>query len=769
MLSNHFLTAWRQLIKRPFHTSIHLVGLSVGLGCSLLAFMYVLHEQTFDAFHDHADQVYRVVRDMDGEGTSGQYNAFRGAVDWESVPGVEQHTWLFTNSGTVHTFVSDATESVEGNYFYTDPNFFDVFSFPFVQGDATTALARPDAIVLTESAARRFFPDGNAMGKFITRKGFETLVVTGVLKDLPSNSHMAFEFLISNPFPDNRLGAIPRFRYVRTATGVAGPELTSALRQLNTPDFSYSAQPLTQIHFYSKRNDELRPPGNRMVVYSVLAIAFFVLLMGTINYINLFLANASSRGKEVGVRKAIGAGRHQLVGQFLTETLLATLLAAPLTHGLIYLALPAFSTLTGQSLPFFGTVYYWGFLLVFVCLTGIASGFYPAFVLSGKSSTSAFKGNGGARKSNLRRGLVVAQFCITTGLLLSAVVMNAQMDFIRTTDVGWDREHLVVLPGAWVFDSESRYEVFQEKLVSHPGIANAARFSYQPGWAIGKSAVQVPETGVALDVDVFFATDGFPAVLGMEILDGESFQGRSVLINAEMSRQLQWDNPIGHALDLSDVDGDVTPYEITGVLEDAQFSSLHQADGPAVFMRPPTYRSALAMYVRIETNQVAEAVPFIEQQWREAVPSRPFEFSFVDERVQALYESENRLFTIAKFSTWLGVMIAAMGLFSLSATIAAQRTKEVGIRKVFGASMSQILTLFSTYFLRLFVAGFVIAVPASIFLLNQWLNGFAFRVQIGLVQVLEVGIISIALILVSISYQGWKAAKSHPIKALRTE
>ncbi len=774
MFSFYLRTSWRQLLKRPGHTAVHLFGLSLGLGCALLAFMYVVHEHSFDRFHDQADQVYRVVQDTESNGRVDPRNAFRGSVDWASLPEVADHTWLFTNSGTVHTFVTEEIESVESDYYYVGSDFFDVFTFPFVEGNADQALASPDAMVLTESAARRLFPDGNALGSLVTRKGFETRTVTGIVEDPPSNSHLSFEFLLTSGLAEDVLGQIPRYRYVRTVDGVLEHELAASVQQLDRDDVSYSVMPMKRIHLSSKRGDELTPPGNRAVLYSALAITLFVLLMASINFVNLLLAQSTARGKEVGVRKAVGADRRQLMVQFLMEALLTALLAAPLTHLLVYLSLPWLTALTGQTFLFFGSLYYWVFLLVFVCLAGVAAGAYPAFVLSSKSSTSALKGLTGPNKSRFRNGLVATQFCITSGLLLAAVVMNAQMEFVRTTDLGWDKEHLVMLPGTWVFDSESRFEVFRNELLSHPGVSSAARFSYQPGFSLNRTAIQVPAMGVAMDVNVIYATSGFQSALGLRMLDGAGFDDdaasrQGVLISSDLSSQLDWENPIGRTVTMANGAGAPDSFEIIGVVEQAQFSSLRVDDAPIVYMPPPTYRSALATYVRIEPNRVKDVIPFIEQTWEAAVPSRPFEFSFVDERVQRLYESEYRLFAIAKYSTWLGILIAAIGLFSLSTVIAAQRTKEIGIRKVFGAKVSQILILFSGYFTRLFLVGFVIALPVSYYLMNTWLSGFAFRIDVGVLHLVQVGVFSLALVLLSIGLQAWSAARANPVKALRAE
>ena len=809
MFKNYLKIALRTLRKQIGYTSINLIGLAVGIACGLLILLFVRDELGFDRFHEKADQIHRVV--LTGHFAGNDLNAPitpapMAAALVADFPEVLTATRISPPRFTGQMMVQrDDKKFLEEGLAFVDSTFFDIFTFPLLQGNPKTALEAPRTIVLTQSMAEKYFSGEDPINQTLILADTSTYRVTGVIADVPSNSHFQFDFLASitslGPQALNEFWISNNFfTYLVLQPGYdpaqleakltaffkqyAGPQIYEALG-ISFDEFvaggntlNYSLQALTDIHLHSHMQFELSPNGDITYVYLFSVVAVFILLIACINFMNLATARSAGRAKEVGMRKALGSSRAQLVRQFLTESTLLAFLATVLAVGLVVLLLPSFNTLAGKeiSAAFLGTAPVLLGLVALAVMVGFLAGSYPAFYLSAFRPATVLKGTiqAGKRRSLLRDGLVVFQFAISIGLIAGTLVVYNQLNYVRNKTLGFDKEHVVVIQRAQELDDQTT--AFKQELLTHSAVVSVSSMSSMPGGLIGQTAYQ-PEGASGNETFIMapvFADFDYAKTLGMEIATGRDVSRDFAtdttvyLINEAAVKALDWEDPLGkHLVQIGATQSGAFNGEIVGVLKDFHFASLHQEIGALtvrVFEGPLPF-----IAVRIRPDDIPGALSFMEEKWRTFAPDQPFEYSFLDQDFDALYQAEQRLGKIFIAFAIFAILIACLGLFGLASFTAEQRTKEIGVRKVLGASVPQLVVLLSKEFTLLVVIAFVIAAPLSFFAMKDWLKEFAYHANIGLEIYVLAGVLALVIAWLTVSYQSIRAAMANPVDSLRYE
>ncbi|MGH7494331.1 MAG: ABC transporter permease [bacterium] len=798
MLKSFFKIAVRNLRKHKAHSSLNLTGLSIGMACCLLIFLYVVDELSYDTFNKKASRIYRVAtasRFGDTETASALTPAPLAMALVQDFPEVQTATRLFTLFGEA-TISHGENRFNENRVFFADSTFFEVFNIPLIRGNPKAALTQRASIVLTEAAAQKYFGEEDPLGKTLMLNTNIGLKVTGVSANVPHNAHFHFDFLISlasfgasrNPsftsqfnyhsyivlqegIPPERLEAqfpeaIKKYIGAQLPAG-AGPAAPGG-------QFRWWLQPLTDIHLHSHLAYEIEPNGNEIYVYIFSAIAVMILLIACINFMNLATARAASRFREIGVRKVLGSNRSQLVRQFLSEAILMSGMASLLALVLVELCVPSFNRLTGKHIDaeFFGNVPLVLILAGLALLVGVLAGSYPAFLMSAFRPVAALKGKLSASKSafGIRGGLVVFQFVISISLIVGTLVVQQQLQYLQDKNLGFAKEQVLVLRKAYALIG--KYETFKQELLQNPSVLSAAISHTIPGELFGLNGYRFendpPEKSYSMNV--LYADYDFVKTMGMEVIAGRDFSREfatdtsAVLLNEAAVRLLGWSDPVGKQLLLP---GNKTwRGAVVGVVKDFHFASLHQEIRPLVI-----HNAAYAQYLslRIRSENIPATLAFIASQWRAFAPEQPLDYSFLDENFNGLYQAEQRTGKIAGAFAVLSVFIAVLGLFSLASFAAEQRTKEIGIRKVLGASVAGIVRLLSSEFVKLVLAANAIAWPIAFYVMNKWLQSFAYRVDIEWRVFVLAGGMAWLIALLTVSTQAIKAARANPVESLRYE
>ncbi|HMB92408.1 MAG TPA: ABC transporter permease [Rhodothermales bacterium] len=802
MLKNYLKITVRTLARQKGYAFINIAGLVVGLAVCFLIFLFVRHELSFDRFHAQADQIYRVVQ-QEELATSG---ALAPALE-SAYPDVVRAVRISQRWPEV-LVTHDGEARYEQRFFFTDSTFFDVFNFPLVQGDPRTALTRPFSVVLTEEMARKYFGKEDPVGQTLNLKGLwdaHDFEVTGVVQSLPSNSHFTFNFLASyNTRFQTEPGAenieswryIGDYTYLRLDEEAAIEDLAAKMpafakqhegalfRNREDIDFAtwYTFQPITDIHLYSQYERELEPNSEVRYLYIFSAIALLILLIACINYVNLATARSAQRAREVGVRKVVGAHRSQLIGQFMGESVAQIGVALLLALLLVKLSLPAFNNLlqTGIRLEDAAFGQLAGIALGIGAAVVLLAGLYPATVLSRFRPAYVLKGNVGTGASNarFRHGLVVVQFAASVVLIIGTLTIQRQLDFMQEKKLGLNPEQVVVVSTRNAVSGDS-YTTFKEELLKHPDIlsitASSPALPARPEqlmevWETRPVAgeelpLQASQISVGLD---FLETMEIPLVKGRNLRPGDLDQMRAgtvtpVLINETAARHFGWTEPIGKEFGCCH---HPTP-RVVGVVEDFHYQSLKEEIDPLVLS--PTWWSRFILVRVSTTDDLAGTLAVIEDKWQTQAPDYPFDFTFLDERFAQIYDAEERLAQIFAVFSALAVLIACLGLFGLAAFMAQRRTKEIGIRKVLGATVVNIVSLLSKDLVKLVGIAFVVAAPLAYLAIERWLSDFAYHIDIGP----GIFVLTVLLVLliagVTVSYQSIKAALTDPVKSLRHE
>ncbi|MGB4843744.1 MAG: ABC transporter permease [Ferruginibacter sp.] len=804
MIKNYLKTAWRNLIKNKAFSFINIFGLSIGMSVCFIIMLFVQDELSYDKFNEKADRIVRVQfkANING-GAINESNVMPPTAQTikKDYPEVEDATRIRTY-GFPKIIINDKKFN-EGKFAYVDANFFSVFTLPIIKGDAATALLEPNSVVITKSLAKKYFGDEDALGKTIRFEGYDNPLykVTAVMENMPGNAHFHFDMLGSmESLPEAKSATWLEsnfYTYLVLQKGYdykkleaklpgmvekyMGPQILQSmgmsLAQFRTKgnELGFVLQPLTDIHLHSGNSDELEQGSDIKYVYIFGAIALFMLLIACINFINLSTAGASKRAKEVGIRKVLGSGKFALVKQFLAESVLITFIAVLISIVLIRLAIPVFNNLSGKNLHPGFSIKPIITLITIGISTGIVAGIYPAFFLSSFKPIAVLKGrfSTGTRSLGLRRGLVVFQFFISVCLIVGTIVVYQQMNFIRNKKLGYDKEQLLVLPDSYLLGRQEK--TFRDELLKDSRVVNVTMSGYRPaGPTFSNNSLIYPdgkesEIKKVLRYDV---DERYIPTLGMQMAAGRNFSGEqatdssAVIINEAAARAFGWiDNPTDHAVTKLGNNNDKTNYHVIGVVKDFHFKTLHEAITPLIMVMQPTS----GLTVKVKQGSTAGLLSTMKQRWAAYNAEEPFTYAFMDELYNKSYATEQKSGLILNIFALLTILVACLGLFGLVTYTAGQRTKEIGVRKVLGASVTQVTQMLSKEFLKLVLIACIIAFPLAWWVMNSWLQGFAYRVNISGWVFLIAAASALIIALLTVSFQAIKAALANPVKSLRTE
>lgn len=803
MLLNYLKIALRNLLRRRVSALINIFGLAIGLSSFILIMLYVVDELSYDRYHRNHDRIYRLVSISDFEGV-GEVSAsapFPVAPALKNeYPGLINEVVRVFNFQTPRSLVELGDIAYnERRLYFADSAYFDMFDYNFLMGDPHTALNEPFATVITAETARKYFRNDNPMGKTLRFEGQFDLKVTGVIEKVPSNSHFHFDILASlssaramfgGRFPQTWVWN-PCWTYIELKQGVKQEDLEANLAGF-TNKFYYDAmkenitlylQALTDIHLHSRVDYEIEPNGNITYVHILSAIAIFLLVIAIINFMNLSTATSTSRAKEIGMKKVVGASRPQLIKQFLGEAILLSFIALLLSLLMVELTLPFFNNLADKSLSltvFYQPIWFSGIFLLGL-LTGVLSGIYPAFYISSFQPLKVLKGqfSGGARGGQARKILVTIQFAISVALIVSTLIAFDQLHFLKNAELGFNKESVVIVPISRT-PIVQKYEDFRTALLANPNILSVTAMDDIFGVAHNTHEFRpegFPEDkwqfypALVVQFD-FLKTFEIPLVAGRDYnRENKTDAMNAMLINESMVKHLGWksnEDAIGKKF--RSLSGDE---RVVGVFKDFNATSLHSPASPFVLNIKENDRASgffmRYVAVRLAPGSYSESISFIEDQWHAFTPQRPFEFSFLKDELNKQYREEVRLSSFSLALTLLIILVAGMGLFGLTAYMVAQRSHEMGIRLTFGASFIDLLRLFSREYVLLVFMANLISWPVAWLLLDRWLNNFAYHTQLSLFYFVVAGIIALALTIMVIWWQTLTAVRANPIRSLRSE
>jgi putative ABC transport system permease protein len=809
MFTNYLKIAWRNLLKNKTFSLINIIGLASGLACFILITLYITDELSYDRQHEKADRIYRINSDIRFGGTELTMAVSAdpmGATLKKDYPQVEQFARIYASEGS-KLFKKDNVFITEERVVYADSTLFDVFTFPAVAGNTKTALNEPNTVVVTESTAKKYFGSVEAaMGKTMECNDERNKLykVTAVIKDIPKNSHFVFDMFLSmdnvqynfNTFLSHNfhtyivLKAGTDYKtfeknFVQVIDKYILPEAKQFMQIESMKDFektgnrlSYSLIPLTDIHLKSERYVELAANGSMQYVYIFGAVALFILLIACINFMNLSTARSASRAKEVGIRKVLGTEKKSLIRQFLAESTLTSFIALLLALVGTWLALNWFNDLAGKEFRMTDLLKP-GFILFLLALpvaVGLLAGSYPAFFLSSFKPIAVLKGkmNTGFSKSNLRSTLVVFQFFTTILLITGTIVIYKQLSYIQSTKIGFNKEQVLVVDNPSMNSSTAesfRAEVSKLSSVKASSFAGFLPVSNSSRNDNTWSTEAVMNEKSGFNMQNWRIDYDYIPTLGMEIIKGRNFSPQyggdstGLIINEATAALIGGGDPIGRKL-YTNNGQNPTVYTVIGVVKNFNYESLRKNVGPLCF-RLGNNKWTTAF--RVETKDMKNLLAQVESKFKAMAPGMPFSYSFLDESFDGMYRAEQRIGKVAFSFSFLAILIACLGLFGLATYMAEQRTKEIGIRKVLGASVSGIVQMLSKDFVKLVLIACVFAIPLAWWGTSQWLQNFAYRVSIGWWVFGAAAVIALIIAVLTVSSQAVKAALSNPVKSLRTE
>ncbi len=788
MFKNYFKTAWRNITRHKAYSALNIAGLAIGMACSILILLWVQDELSYDRFNTNADQLYRLTANA-GDFKAAVSPAGMAEGLQSEMPEIKATVRLSKPSTNLLQVGERKFE--ENRIFYADSNFLQVFSYKLVKGNPVTAMQRPDAILITEDMAKKYFGEEEALGKIIKKDNNENCTVTGILANVPSNSHLQFDVIFpmssiadkDDDLKNKEWGAFNFYTYLQldkniTLSSASFSQLIPHIEKIYKSHFSeikidFQLQPLTDIHLHSDLQIDLPGKGNIQYVNILFIVALFIIAIACINFMNLATARSARRAKEVGLRKVVGAGRTQLVIQFLSESIIISFLSLLFAIGIVYLLLPAFNQLAEKTLTINLLDGKLLLSLVGIALaTGILAGSYPALFLSNFKTIKVLKGKLTFGGGNLlfRNGLVVTQFVVTIILLVGTAVVYKQLNFIKDKNLGFDKSNLLYMP--LTGDMWNKQQALKTSLLQNPLTSNYSIISDLPTALVTgdinvmwegkdpKSQVVIP----SINVDEHF-TDVFK----IKILNGRSFSPQfkgdssNYVINETAVKLMGMtvENAVGKSLSFSGVKG-----TIIGVVKDFNFKSLQYTIDPLVLC---ISRGGGIVMLRTPPGNTEASIKALGEISQQLNPSYPFTYNFLDKDIDNLYRGEQQMGSIFNLFAFLAIFISCLGLYGLSAFMAEQRTKEIGIRKVLGASIFNIVYLLSSNFTKLIIIAVFIAVPISWLAINNWLNGFAYHIAIGWTIFFVASVVALLIAWGTVSYESIKAAIANPVKSLRSE
>ena len=789
MLQNYLLIAIRNLQRQLSYSLINIIGFAIGIACSLVIFMYIYGEWSYDRHYQHADRIYKVGISFFNMGGFGVGPEALGEFLPKEYEGVESSTRVMRANDEL---IVRNDQSFYDLVYYTDSAFFHVFSYDFIQGDPHNALRQPASVVITESVAKKYFQDSDPMGKpIMLGKDKKIFTVTGLVKDDMRSSQLKASIWASN---ETKLThqvnwtSASMYNYILLKENQSQHDLEKALdrlleKQIYTQpmgvpeDISFEAykqhpnavkfyvHALTDVHLQSKLNYEISPGGNEANLYIFGAISVFILILASVNFVNLTTARATRRAKEVGIRKVVGSTRNKLVTQFLLESIIMTTVATLLSLALAQVSLDVFRFITGETL--LNTLLFnsWNILLLFAfaLLVGILSGIYPALYLTAFKPVKVLKGNLAAGNGGFRNVLVIVQFSVSMGLMICAAVVMKQMDFMQTKDLGFNQQSVVVIDIVPKLGSST--EAFKNILAQQAEVTTVSLHSGEPGTkaVVSYATYQAPQMPDAVTLNTYYADAQYLDLMRFQLIQGRDFNNENasdssaIILNEAAAAELGLENPIGAV-----INKDLT---VIGVVRDFHWESLRTSIAPTVIRPNKEY---LQMGFRLKGN-VSGFLKKAETAWKQFAPGEVMQYHFLDENFGQMLQKEKVLGKAIGFFTALAIFISCLGLYGLSAYTAEQRTKEIGIRKVLGASTTHVVSMLNKKFARLILTSVLIAVPSSWYIMSKWIEGFAYKAQLPLWLYLAPVALAFGVALITVSFHSIKAAFVNPVDTLKYE
>ncbi|HEY0742557.1 MAG TPA: ABC transporter permease [Chryseosolibacter sp.] len=802
MLRNYFIVALRNILKDKFYSFINVFGLMLGIASCLFIAIYINDELSYDRFNAKAERTYRIIEFIETEG-SGERSSSAPfptgptlAEDYPALIETQVRFFDFQSPTLLITEQESKKEFNEPNVLFVDSTFFQVFDYNVLQGDKNTALQEPNSVLLTESTAKRYFGDTDAIGKNLRIEGRQELVVTGIMADPPSNAHFTFDFLISFSTLRNFFnGQIPEnwywnpcWTYVVLKDGVAPTDLEKnfpGFVQKYFPEFirneaRIALQPLTDIHLKSDLEFEMQANSSEENIYVFTVIGIVILFIAGMNFMNLSTARSAKRAKEVGLRKTLGSQRRQLVTQFLMESLIIALLAIVSAALVVVAGIPFFNSLAEKTIGYdvIGNPIIVATLIGIFLVVGIGSGLYPALVLSAFIPIKVLKDSAakGGRGAILRKSLVVVQFALSIIMIISTVIAINQLDFLRQSDTGFDEDQVLYISALRTPITQT-YPAFKKEMEERPDVVSVTGVLDVLGSKHQGDNFKFEGMDKSKLFSVMWVNHDFFKTFDLDIKAGRDFKENittddtlALVVNEAMAKQFGWtaDQAVGKPFQYQQFNG-----EIVGVVEDFNFVSKHKRIEPLVLQlrsNPGHFNFSLKyVAMKLKSSDLNATVGAIEEKWKALAPGRPFDYFFLDQELDKLYKDEEKLGKVAGIFSLLAVIVACLGLFALASFMTEERKKEIGIRKVMGGSVSEIVLLLSRDFSLLIGIAFLIACPVAWYGIQTWLNNFAFHVEISWLVFVMVGLTTLVLALLTISYRALQAAYANPIKTLRHE
>jgi len=810
LLRNYFLSLARNATRDKFFTLLNLLGLAVGITASILIFIYIQDQVTYDKHNENYERIYRLEADFFINEKLDQIAIVQiplAPTLKDEYPEVEEYTRILPQPNLY--FEKEENAFKEDSIAFADSTIFKVFTIPFLTGDPFTALSEPYTMVISETLARKYFGNWDVVGESMKALDGSNYTIKGVFRDLPANAHLRFNGLLSVATVEEQIGSeqfndrsansfwnVATYAYILMAENTTPDMILSKF-----PDFydKYMAElgeqikasfdlritPLADVHF---QKDELSydlPKGNMNYVFIMGIIGVLLIVIASINYTNLTTARATNRSKEIGIRKVGGAGKNRLRSQFLGESVAMAIAAGVLAVIITMLVLPLFNDLTSKSFDW--KVLFQPMVILFIIgvsvLTGLLSGLYPATYLASFNPVSILKGNGisSSDRGWLRRGLVIVQFLISAVMVIGSIIISMQMRFIQTKDLGFDKDQilLISLNDTAVVNNAN---AFMEEIERHPAVEETALSTTTPGRFTGKQVMTAEDINGEMQEKVFnniIVNYEYLDAMGMSLVEGRFYdrefgsdQTNSVVVNEALVKDMQWgDNALGKKFIMGvNIQGANNPEaEIIGVIKDFNYGSLHNPIEPLVLRCLENTQFMRQLHVRVNRDQMQEALSWIEEKRNEFNPAYPIQYSYLSDELDALYEEEKIVFALVISFTILIIFIAALGLLGLSAFMTAKRTRETGIRRVMGASQNQILSIFLIQFSKWVIISNVIAWPVSYFLIQPWLQNFTYRISFPFWTFIISLLLSLTIAVITVSWQAVKASRMNPATSIRAE
>ena len=795
MIKNYLKIAFRIFKRHKGYSFINITGLAVGMACCILILLWINDEVSYDRYHENADQIIRLTYAEEIGGTYSHYAMspfVAPPVFKDEIPEVKAYTRLISNSTLIK--YGDRVFD-EDNVYHADPDYFKIFSHEFVAGDPDSALLEPGSIVLTESSARKIFGTQDPMGETLNLSFPGDVRITGIIRDVPRNSHFHFNYMIPLGNLEKRIEqyftqwfVIIGWSYVLVQEGTDLAVLSQKLQAVTEKHsgsearkfgqtIEYLPQKIKDIHLKSRILEEIEPNGNILYVYVFSIVALFILVIACINFMNLSTARSANRGREVGLRKVFGAQRKRLVSQFITEAIGLAVVGLVIALNLVWILLPAFNNLTGKAMHIndLNNGVIWLGLLGLILVTGVVSGSYPAFFLSAFQPIQVLRGKlqKGSQRSYLRNGLVTFQFTISIILIISTFIVLSQLNYMKNKSLGFNKEQVLVVRLNRSSFGKS-YEAFKNTLLQNPQITGASYSNGLPGRV--NTILTLFQEGKAdsesHNFAVIAADYNFLKTYEIDLAEGRDFSkdfstdtAGAFLLNETGAAKLELGkNTIGTQIGFSSDD----LFPILGITKDFHYESLKDVIGPLAIQLSTEFESLLSL--RISTENLTDTISFIEGTWNEFDKERAFNYFFVDENFDALYHSETRLSKIITAFAFIAIFVACLGLVGLASFTVEQSTKEIGIRKVLGASVNTLVFQLSWHFTKWVLVANIIAWPVTyLIMINYWLVNFPFKIGLSIFIFLSAGLISLVIALMTVSFQSIKAALANPVSSLRNE